>query len=184
MWGKGHQISQMRTWPRPLTLPETQPHVLASLGYTTQPQPPWPTPHTRHGVCPSHEQGSGACRVLGTWLVVNKTGLLIQTGAQHPLAHNGTLTHTAQCAHGLSQTPTQIKQSPLPPTHTQTQGHKRRPFTHFAAPHAAPHKRSPPPPIVRDILAAHFGATSERVTTHSGGHRPGTASRPQLPGTR
>lgn len=56
----------------------------------------------------------------------------------HRTAHSHT--HTAQCAHGLSQTPTQIKQ--LPHTHTVT-GLYRRSSTHLRPPYTAPQERLP-----------------------------------------
>lgn len=52
-----------------------------------------------------------------------------------------THTHGTVCTRPVTDTHTDQTTSPY--THTQSQGHKRRSFTHFTAPHTAPHKHPP-----------------------------------------
>lgn len=134
------------------TLPETQSTTVVPTEYTTQPQPPsHPHPHTH-----TMAQHSSISPTWTKCLLNSRHCTECQPCGEHdrpthldrcppPTTHiteyscrHTSHMHTAQCAHSLSQTPTQIKQLPPQHSHRDTTGGP----PHTSQLHTASHEHS------------------------------------------
>lgn len=192
--GEGHQRAQMPkmpTWPwPPHLLRDTNTHRHPQSTQVSQSFHPKHHTHTHTPTIAQHSfipptrikglQGSRPC--AGCQSCGEQDRLAHSDRCPTPTTHIAAHTHTAQCAHGLAQTPTQVKQmSP----HTRSLEHNRRSFTHLTASHPA---LTPPPSGTDSRLPTHLRATSKEESHHTqcvcgGVTELVTASRPQLQGT-